>query len=799
MARAGGQLESMLKAGLVLAAMLMVTACGSNDGTFVERSTVAVTGTVTAGADNGPLANASCRVVDLDGRVRDSATADAAGAFLLLVEPGENGFIVCAPRGQTALELRGFVSTVGLPEGGELSDQRVSPETTVFGRLVAQEFGDDQNLDPVARRDELATMLGTDADLTLLTEAAALLFDRVRGGANADFEALLQDLVDDSTLDAPAFAEVAEEIDAAVAELEAARGRSLADAFLARFPAFNLSLLHHSGADSALLDAGAGLEDFGGVARFAAVVAAERFAAANFGAVVLVSAGNQIAPGLLLQPSIDDPDVFFDAAALGRLEYDVLALGSNDLLLGPGLLADFLLALEPAVPMVASTLDVSAEPNFTDLVNDGRLRSALLFESRARRIGILSALRSDLARVASPRGLVVASADQLLGAVQAQVDGLAAQGARVIILLSQQADLAADLALAEQLAGVDVVVAAGDDSLLAMPDALLVPGDEARVAGEYPLFVTDAADREIPVVSTAGRYRYLGRLDASFDPLGRLIGVDMLNSRPVRVAGVGTPDGVNPDADMAAEVIVPLQEAIVELEETTAATSDVQLDARSERVSRAETNFGNLLADAVFAVARAQGPGFGAPGATVAIVDAGSITADAVLPADIINRADSFDLVDPDVLLSVIANVSAGALKQLIEHGLADDGSPAFLQMSNLVLEWDPDGTAQLQDADGEVVTPGTRVRQLSIAGGPTLVEDGEVPDGAPSLSVATTDRVARGLSGHPPVGGARTNLALALPQVFNRFITEGLRGNIAAGDFPEGGTGRIVRLGPES
>lgn len=799
MLRGRAELRSLGTAILVAIVAVVGVGCGGggNDGTLVERSTVAIRGVVDDGTPTSPVANARCRVIDLDGQVLHTATANEQGEFVLLADPGLRGFIGCAPANQTALELRAFLSTVGLPEGGDLAGQVVLPSSTVVARLVAQEFSDGAVTDPVARRDTLMDAIDTDADLGLLTATATLLFNTLSGGANADFEALFMDLVDDSVLDSTAFEALAEEIDAAVADLEADFGRTLRAAFLARFPPFDLSVLHHSGGQGALIDAGPGLENFGGVARFATLLEDTRFAARTFGPSILLSGGDQTTPGLVRQASIDRREGDFDADAMSRLGYAGMGLGPRDLILGPVDLGNFLAGFTPVVPMITSTVDLSGEQNRLGAIAAERLPPVRVLELGGRRVGLVSATRPDLREVSSPRRLAVAPADDLVEVVQTQIDAVQAAGARVVILLSQQADLAADRALAEQLSHVDVVIAAGDDSLLANQGDLLLPGDEEQVVGSYPQWATDGDGVEVPLVSTAGEYRYLGRLDVSLDPLGALIGIDTLNSGPIRVAGAGTTDGVVPDADMEAEVIEPLLAAIDTLRDDEAAQVEVPLDATAENLRSRETNFGDLLADAMLALARSQAQSFGVANPSAALVDAGAVLIDEVLAEDaIISRADTYDLLAADRTLALLTNVTATELKRLLEWSLANVGGPEFLQMTGLRLEWDPNGTAQVLDAEGEVATPGTRVRQLRIIGGSILVEDGVVQDDARTLALVTTDPLARGLLGNPAFGSSRTLLGISLPQTLDRFLVEALRGRIRAGDFPVEGRERIIRVG---
>jgi hypothetical protein len=108
------------------------------------------------------------------------------------------------------------------------------------------------------------------------------------------------------------------------------------------------------------------------------------------------------------------------------------------------------------------------------------------------------------------------------------------------------------------LSRVDVAIAGGGDELLASPDDLLVPGDEGEVFGEYPLSTTNAEGDHVPVLTTNGDYKYIGRLVVGFNPAGKLVQVSSA-SGPVRVSGVA-PDAVIPDPTVEQLVTEPVAE-----------------------------------------------------------------------------------------------------------------------------------------------------------------------------------------------------------------------------------------------
>ena len=103
-------------------------------------------------------------------------------------------------------------------------------------------------------------------------------------------------------------------------------------------------------------------------------------------------------------------------------------------------------------------------------------------------------------------------------------------------------------ALVPMLRDVDVAIAGGGDELLANEGDLLVPGDAVSVDPvtglplPYPLVATDRTGAAVPIVTTAGDYKYVGRLVVDFDSSGRVLATGA-GSGPVRVSGVA-PDAV---------------------------------------------------------------------------------------------------------------------------------------------------------------------------------------------------------------------------------------------------------------
>ena len=285
---------------------------------------------------------------------------------------------------------------------------------------------------------------------------------------------------------------------------------------------FRLTILHNNDGESQLINLGTGLEDFGGAAQFAAVVQREKRVAVSgetsFGAshgksgVIMVSAGDNFLAGPEFTVGLR-AGTFYDALAMDLIGYDAIALGNHDFDFGPEVLAKFIKQMSASqAPFLSSNLDFSGEPVLRDLFNQGRIAGSVVVVKNGERIGIIGATTPLLGSISSPRRVRIIA--DVAGEVQAEVDRLEASGVNKIVLLSHLQDIDADIVLVGQIHGVDVVVAGGGDELLANECDVLIPGYDA-LFGPYPIMATAQDGIRVPVVTTAGQYSYLGKLNQS--------------------------------------------------------------------------------------------------------------------------------------------------------------------------------------------------------------------------------------------------------------------------------------------
>jgi 2',3'-cyclic-nucleotide 2'-phosphodiesterase (5'-nucleotidase family) len=573
-----------------------------------------------------------------------------------------------------------------------------------------------------------------------------------------------------------------------------------ADARPEQAPHFWLTILHNNDGESRLIDAGTGLEDFGGIARFRTLVDELRADArtgpdaarlrAKRGAV-LISSGDNFLAGPVFSVSLRQGPPFYDSIALDAIGYDAMTIGNHEFDFGPDVLADFIEGFGSPPPFLSANLDVSAEPRLHVLAEQGIIVASTIVKERGERIGIVGATTPLLPFISSPRDVVVDP--DVVGVVQAEIDRLEAMGVEIIILSSHLQSIDEELALAEELDGVDVMIAGGGDELLANDGDLLVPGHEVADAfGPYPLMA--GPDDSIPVVTTPGNYAYVGRLTVGFDRDGEVLAVDPTSGLR-RVSGVA-PDAVVPDPYLVEMVVEPLQAELAELAANVVATSEVALDGLRTSVRTTETNQGNLMADSMLWASELLAGGFGVPVPDVAFQNGGGIRNDSIIPAGPITELDTFAMAPFPNFVSVIPDVSRELFKETLENAVSrvEFGDGRFAQVAGFSFVYDAAAQPRLLDSAGTVIQEGQRVRDVTLDDGTPIVVGGVVQPGDP-LSVATIDFLARGGDQYPFGGLPFTTLGVTYQQTLLDYLEIGLGGVITSVDYPEGGEGRITRI----
>ena len=98
--------------------------------------------------------------------------------------------------------------------------------------------------------------------------------------------------------------------------------------------------------------------------------------------------------------------------------------------------------------------------------------------------------------------------------------------------------------------------------------------------------------------------------------------------------------------------------------------------------------------------------------------------------------------------------------------------SGRYAQISGFSIVYDPAGTAQVLDDEGNVTTAGSRILDVTLDDGTKVVETGEVVAGAAPVHIATIDFLARGGDQYP-YRGAPFTATNTLAADVSRVLTE--------------------------
>jgi 5'-nucleotidase len=233
------------------------------------------------------------------------------------------------------------------------------------------------------------------------------------------------------------------------------------------------------------------------------------------------------------------------------------------------------------------------------------------------------------------------------------------------------------------------------------------------------------------------------------------------------------------------QVINPVQAYVNGLAATVVATTEVALDGLRNSIRTKETNEGNLIADAMLWQARKLADQFNVTAPMVALQNGGGIRNNNVIAAGSeVTELTVFSMLPFANFLSVV-EVPASQFKALLENAVSRvefvDGR--FAQVAGFKFVYNP------------ALAAGSRIVSATLNDGTPIVANGTVVNGAPNISIATIDFLARGGDEYPYNGAAFTNLGLTYQQTLSNYIVEALEGRITAAQYPEGGEGRITTV----
>jgi 5'-nucleotidase / UDP-sugar diphosphatase len=590
---------------------------------------------------------------------------------------------------------------------------------------------------------------------------------------------------------------------------------------------FRLTLLHNNDGESKLAT-GDSVQGYGGAARFATVVERLRDAAdgRNSGrdrgrrgdddddrgrrdksrATLLVSSGDNFLAGLALLAGFESGPPWPDARVANLLEYDAMTIGNHEFDFGQARLAEYIQGVDRDIPFITANLGFDDTiPELRRLARKGRIVPSVVVKRGGSRIGIIGLTTPDISSISSPGNVEIRN--DLANVVNSQVRRLERRGVNKIIVSAHLQGIAADEALIPQVRGVDIWIAGGGDDLLANPDDTLIGADQP--VGTYPKPVEDSRGEDVLVVSTAGEYKYVGRLTVDFSRWGRVVRVDDSRSGPVRVSGTATdPDFAPEDPVVKAQAVDPVLAFSAGLASQPVGTTEVLLTrgTGNDPIRRRESGFGNLVADSYLWKAQqlaAADPQVDEP--QVAIANGGGIRAD--IPAGPINKAQTFATLPFFNQIVVVEDVGCEQLRQLLERGYS--GLPGiagqFANVAGMRVEVDPSQPVQVVSAAPApvtLVTPGQRIRNLWLMNGTPqnpaddtqLVSNGAVVPGCAPVDLATVDFTARDGDRYPFTDQGLTTFA-SVGAIYNQALEDyimapasagGLGGVVTAAQYPQ-------------
>lgn len=561
--------------------------------------------------------------------------------------------------------------------------------------------------------------------------------------------------------------------------------------------AASLTILHNNDGETKLLPLTISGQTYAGASRFVTAVNTLRNDRVAAGRDVLtISSGDNFLASPIFSSNLST-GTFFDAQVMSAINYDVITLGNHDFDFGPNVLSQ-VISQTTTGTFLSANLNFSAEANLNALVASGRLAKSTVITRGGEQYGVVGATTTLLSNISSPGPNV--GINPVVAAVQAEIDALEAAGVNKIVFTSHLQAVNEDIATLAQLRGVDIAIVGGADPLLI--NTITPPARDVfnlNPIGPYALTQWNGANgysgpaivgsdgNPIPVVSTAGEYRYLGVLDVDFDASGRVTNI-LNTSGPVRIDSAFAQD-----ANIEANVIAPSQAIINGLAANIIGVSDVALDGRRNSVRTRQANQGTLVADALRwqaeqldaaddSVLNDQNP-------LVGLQNGGGMRRDSILAAGNISELNTFDILPFDNFLAVVKDVSVTQLRAILENAVSRvefiDGR--FAQISGITFEYDRNRAA------------GDRVLRIELEDGTVLFDSGFVITDI-KVDIATINFLANGQDGYPfpGLGLGFDSLGVSYQQALFNYISDGLNGSVGGQRYSEAFANSLIVQTPE-
>lgn len=372
-------------------------------------------------------------------------------------------------------------------------------------------------------------------------------------------------------------------------------------------------------------------EQYGGYARLSTLIKQVRSESIN---PVLLDAGDVFQGTLYFNVY----EGMADLAFMNYIGYDAMVIGNHEFDKGPPPLARF---IERAnFPVLGANLNLEDEPSLRDIVD-----KSTVIEIDGHRIGLVGVVLPNLHDIANP-GPTVSQFD-MFEATQEEVDSLREDGINIIVLLTH-VGLSNDLALAEQIDGVDLIIGGHSHSVLGE----LQLHEFLSGSNPYPIVIEKEDGTKTLIVQAWEWGKVLGRIEVEFDEEGNV--ASWSNSGPIPV------DSTIPEDPVVATMIeafrIPI--AALSLQVLGYVPEDIP-------TSRGDDNpVGSIIADGMLAATRQYG-------SVVALMNAGGVRQ--ALSAGDLTYGDAI-AVQPFANTLVVLDLKGSELLAALEHGFAEPG-----------------------------------------------------------------------------------------------------------------------------
>ena len=425
------------------------------------------------------------------------------------------------------------------------------------------------------------------------------------------------------------------------------------------------------------------VEGAGGFAPFMTLLQAERARNPN---TVTTFGGDLLSPSLM--SGLTKGSQMIDLT--NAIGVQVAVLGNHEFDFGPELTAERIKAAR--YPWLGTNV---LGPDGAPAVGSVDLH---LIEVAGYKLGFFGVLTPDTATLSSPGDTISFAAPPVIAA--AAVKKLREMGAELVVAMTHLYFMD-DRNLLTGVDGIDLVLGGHDhDPISFLEDDTLIAkaGSDLHYLAVVDLRVGRATVKDKPVVVVTPSWRFVPTAGVAPEP-----GVEAIVTRWT--------------ATLDRELAVPV------------GVTRVDLDTRRASVRSEETNFGDLVGDALRNATRAE----------VALTNGGGIRGDRLYPAGTeLTRKDILTQL-PFGNVAVLADVTGADLLAALENGVSqvEDTAGRFPQVSGISFVFDPS------------LPPGSRIVEAAVGGVPL--------DPARTYRLATSDYLLGGGDGYASLKGAKT------------------------------------------